>query len=46
VARGLEPDEPIEPLWRTHLITVADSPEGDGRFQQLVHDSSGEDGCC
>jgi hypothetical protein len=46
VARGLEPDEPIEPLWRTHLITVADSPEGAGQFQQLVHDSSGDDGCC
>ena len=47
VARGLEPNEPIEPLWRTHLITVADSPEGVGQFQQLVHGTSGgNDECC
>jgi hypothetical protein len=46
VARGLEPDEPIAPLWRTHLITVTDSPEGPGQFRQLVHGSSPDDECC
>jgi hypothetical protein len=46
VARGLEPDEPIAPLWRTHLITVADSPDGAAQFRQVVHGSGGDTGCC
>jgi hypothetical protein len=42
----LEPDEPIAPLWRTHLITVADSPDGAAQFRQVVHGSGGDTECC